>query len=587
MRSTFSGFSGSSGSSASSRAARRTRRVTTCTALVLSAGMLFSTPAVADSAPRPVPEAPTKARTAPSQLDLSPLAGPSDRARTAQASAVVKPRFDVDGDGKSDLINREWDGAVYTVLTSDAAGGAWTGLGGSTVLSQDIIPIGDQDGSRGPEVLTLTKYGRLELFADADATSGTFRWAGNGWNIYNKVFSPGDVNGDGRADLMARRHNGDLYQYLATGSRTAPFGAPTKVGYGWGLYDQIVGVGDNDGDGKGDVVARDTNGGLFFYGSTGNTAAPLKARKSIGTGWNIYNQIAAGDDMNGDGRADLFARDRNGALWAYAGLGDGRVAERRRISSDGLWISVDQFGGGGGIPSSGKNAFLGRDARGTLFWYGALNNGKIGARKQWGDVGGWSGANITYVSSTDRGTFGHLLETYQGRLYDGDVDLGRGWQIYNLLIGPGDLNGDGKGDLLARDGSGVLWLYPGNGEGTSFGGRVKVGSGWNAYNRIVGAGDYSGDGRTDLVARDGAGVLWMYRGTGSATTPFSGRVRIGSGWGAYKQIVAPGDIDGDGKGDLLAVASNGNLLPYISTGTGKFTLKAKIGTGFQIYPNLY
>ncbi|MFE3070850.1 FG-GAP repeat domain-containing protein [Streptomyces sp. NPDC059247] len=585
MRSAFAGFSGSSGSS------RAARRVTTCTALVLSAGMIFSTPAVADSAPRPVPEAPSHTRKAPSQLDLSALAGTSGHARTAQASAVVKPRFDVDGDGRSDLINREWDGAVYTVLTSEAQGDAWKGLGGSEVLTHDIIPIGNQNGSAGPEVLTLTKYGRLELFSDANATSGTFRWGGNGWNIYNKVFSPGDVNGDGKADLMARRHNGDLYLYLATGSRTAPFGAPRKVGYGWGLYDQIVGVGDNDGDGKGDVVARDTNGGLFFYGSTGNTSAPLKNRKSIGTGWNIYNQIVAADDANGDGRADLLARDRKGDLWAYPGLGDGRVAGRQRIPSDGPWISVDQFGGGGGVPSSGKNAFVARDARGTLFWYAGLNNGQVKARQQWGTDGGWAGANITYVSSTDRDTFGDLLETYQGRLYKGDVDLGGGWQIYNLLIGPGDLNGDGKGDLLARDRSGVLWLYPGNGEGTSLGARVRIGSGWNAYNRVLGAGDYSGDGRTDLLARDGSGVLWMYRGTGSATTPFSGRVRIGAGWGTYKQLVAPGDLDGDGKGDLLAVASNGELFRYLSTGkdNGTHTLspRVKIGTGYQIYPNLY
>ncbi|MFJ9431884.1 FG-GAP repeat domain-containing protein [Streptomyces sp. NPDC101490] len=552
--------------------------------------MLFSTPAVADSAPRPVPKAPTQDRTTPSRLDLSPLAGPSDRARTAQASAAVKPRFDVDGDGKSDLINREWDGAVYTVLTS-GTGGAWKGVGGSTVLTHDIVPIGDQDGSGGPEVLTLTKYGRLELFSNASATSGTFRWGGSGWNIYNKVFSPGDVNGDGRADLMARRHNGDLYLYLATGSATAPFGAPTKIGYSWGLYDQIVGVGDNDGDGKGDVVARDTNGGLFFYGSTGNTAEPLKARKSIGTGWNVYNQIVAADDANGDGRADLMARDRKGALWGYKGLGDGRLSTRQLIAENGKFLSVDQFGTGGGVPSSGKTAFLARNARGTLFWYGGENNGLLTPVEQWNEVGDWNGANISFVSSLDSNTYGDLLETYRGRLYRGDIDLGGGWQIYNLLIGPGDLSGDGKGDLLARDGSGVLWLYRGNGEGTSFAGRVRVGAGWGGFNRIVGAGDYSGDGRTDLVARDGAGVLWLYKGTGSATTPFGARLKIGAGWGAYKQLVAPGDIDGDSKGDLLGVASNGELFRYVSTGkdngTHTFSPRVRIGTGYQIYPNLY
>ncbi|MFG2559209.1 hypothetical protein [Streptomyces sp. NPDC048496] len=40
---------------------------------------------------------------------------------------------------------------------------------------------------------------------------------------------------------------------------------------------------------------------------------------------------------------------------------------------------------------------------------------------------------------------------------------------------------DGKGDLLARDTSGNLYIHPGNGTGSGFGARVKVGGGWNTY----------------------------------------------------------------------------------------------------------
>jgi hypothetical protein len=47
-----------------------------------------------------------------------------------------------------------------------------------------------------------------------------------------------------------------------------------------------------------------------------------------------------------------------------------------------------------------------------------------------------------------------------------------------------DLNGDGKADLLARDTSGVLWFYPGNGKG-SFSTRTRIGSGWNAMNALA------------------------------------------------------------------------------------------------------
>ncbi|MFF4321401.1 FG-GAP-like repeat-containing protein [Streptomyces sp. NPDC001568] len=51
--------------------------------------------------------------------------------------------------------------------------------------------------------------------------------------------------------------------------------------------------------------------------------------------------------------------------------------------------------------------------------------------------------------------------------------MGAGWDTFTHLIGPGDLTGDGKPDLLAveDEGDGALWLYPGTGTG-GFGNRT-------------------------------------------------------------------------------------------------------------------
>nr|WP_063782334.1 VCBS repeat-containing protein [Streptomyces vietnamensis] len=548
--------------------------------------MLLASPAVADSAPRPprpVVE-PQRGDSAPANLDLSPLAGTADTARAAEATAVVAPRFDVDGDGKTDLIHRKWNGWTYVAPSSGTAPTVFDTSG--TVLDLDLVPLGDQTGNGKPEVLSLTATGSLQLYVDATSTTGSFAWSGSGWNIYNKVFSPGDVDGDGKADLLARQYNGELYFYRWTGNATAPFAGRVKVGSGWGAYDQLVGLGDNDGDGKGDLLTRDTAGKVYFYGSTGSTAAPFKPRKELGGGWNIYNQIVAADDVNADGRADLLARDQSGALWGYNGRGNGTFETRVKLT--GSWLNVDQFGGAGNIPAAGKTAFLARDKAGTLFWYGGENNGKLTAREQQGSTGGWAGANLSFVSALDGGPYADLLEIYQGHLYNRERDLGGGWQIYNLLAGPGDLSGDGKSDLLARDSAGVLWLYQGNGSGTGFASRIKVGSGWGGYNRILGAGDFSGDGRADVVVRDGSGNLYLYKGTGSKTAPFAGRVRIGTGWGTYTKLVAPGDLNGDGKADLLGVTAAGDLYRYLGTGTNAaITPRVKIGYGFQTYANLY
>ncbi|MFD9487703.1 FG-GAP repeat domain-containing protein [Streptomyces sp. NPDC059991] len=68
----------------------------------------------------------------------------------------------------------------------------------------------------------------------------------------------------------------------------------------------------------------------------------------------------------------------------------------------------------------------------------------------------------------------------------------------NQLAPPGDLNGDGKADLVARDGSRNLWLYPGNGRGT-FGGRAKLPYAWPADAPVLATGDVNGDGISDLM----------------------------------------------------------------------------------------
>ncbi|MFC8292683.1 FG-GAP repeat domain-containing protein [Streptomyces sp. NPDC057242] len=557
-------------------------RLAACTALVLSAGMLLATPASADGpAPRPVAEKPAPDFTPPT---LKRQTSGADRAGTATAGVGASPQLsDFDGDGAGDLIFRSWNGNLYTA-TAAGTGGLFLGEASEPV--KDVVPIGNQDGDvSGPEVLTLSARGTLTLYADATPTYASYTWEGGGWNIYNKVLAPGDVNDDGRADLLARDHAGNLYLYYATGNRYAPFSSRVKIGAGWNIYDQVLGIGDNNGDGWADVIARDPAGTLWFYAGKGDKASPFATRKALGGGWDIYNQIFPVGDDNGDGNGEMIARDLQGNFWYYTGRGNGTFSARQKIGSN--WQGIPQFGGAGNIPVTGdKDGLMARDKSGTMFWYGPTNTGRLGDRAQYGDKGGWAGANFTYLSTLNHDGSSDIAELFQGNLYVEGEYIGGGWGVYNALVGPGDLSGDGNGDLLARDKSGVLYLYRGNGWGTGFASRINLGGGWNAYNKIVGAGDYTGDGRADVVARTSGGDLYLYAGTGSATAPFKGRVKIGSGWHIYSGIVAPGDLNADGKGDLLGVAANGELFSYLNTAPNKFSQRARIGTGFGIYNSM-
>ncbi|MFD9794378.1 FG-GAP repeat domain-containing protein [Streptomyces sp. NPDC059070] len=167
--------------------------------------------------------------------------------------------------------------------------------------------------------------------------------------------------------------------------------------------------------------------------------------------------------------------------------------------------------------------------------------------------------------------------------------VGGGWNIYNTLLSPGNLGGAGAGDLLGRDASGNLYLYLGYGNGklTS---RYLVGGGWGQYTQIAGNGDLTGDGKPDIVARGSDGTLWLYKGTGNYKAPFEARTKIGGGWNTYNALVSSGDVDLDGKTDLLARDGAGALWLYKGTGNAAapYQPRVKVGTsGWNTYRLLY
>ncbi|MFD8015502.1 FG-GAP repeat domain-containing protein [Streptomyces sp. NPDC058955] len=561
----------------------RGRRVAACTALALSAGMLLATPASADdsdSAARLFAEKRPAATDGPKKSLSLPQAG-STRAGALAAEAVSPLLSDLDGDGVEDIIYRD----EYGLLNSVVGDVTWPfGDWSATAATLDIVPIGNQGGSTLPEVLTVSTDGVLTLHKDNSET-GSVDAEGNprpgvrvggGWQIYNKIASPGDVNGDGRADVIARTPAGQLYVYIATGDLTKPLGTRILVGSGWGAYDQLVGLGDANGDGKGDLYARDTTGTLWFYLGTGDKTKPFATRKSIGGGWNVYTQLVAG----GDG--SLLGRDLGGTLYYYAPNGNGTLAGRIKASETAAWSDAAQIANSGTIPYLGRDGVHALTSGGSWYWYQNTTTGKLAPRLAIDEENSFPGENIFGVSSMNNDGSSDLGHITSGYFFIDGEEIGAGWNIYNSVVGPGDLTGDGKGDIIARDKSGVLYLYKGNGLGTSLATRVKVGTGWQIYNKIIGAGDYTGDGRTDIVARTTGGDLYVYPGTGSATAPFGTRKLVGSGWGGFKQLASPGDLNADGKGDLIAVNGAGELVRYLNTAPSKF-VSAKIGTGFQIY----
>ncbi|MFI5805889.1 FG-GAP repeat domain-containing protein [Streptomyces sp. NPDC051561] len=144
-----------------------------------------------------------------------------------------------------------------------------------------------------------------------------FTQVGSGWNMYTRVFSPGNLGGASAYDILGRDANGVLWLYLGYGDGKST--SRIRVGDGWN-YNQIFGLGDLTGDGKADVLGRDgATGFLWLHPGTGDYKAPFGPRIKAGTGWNMHNNIIGAGDVDLDGTADLIARGNDGALWRYSG----------------------------------------------------------------------------------------------------------------------------------------------------------------------------------------------------------------------------------------------------------------------------
>jgi hypothetical protein len=477
---------------------------------------------------------------------------------------------DVNGDGKPDLlvthqclrIDACTQGVVGVLLgngdgTFQAA--ASYGSGGYDASS---VAVADVNGDGLPDLVVTNQcasatnclHGSIGLLLGNG--DGTFQraviHASSGEFTYSVAVV--DVNGDGKPDMLVSNlcasssncANGTVDVWLGNGYGT--FIEPVSYSSG-GYAGASIAVADVNGDGKLDILVTNqcasssncTNGTVGVL--LGNGDGTFQQAVTYGSGGYVGASIVV-LDVNGDGKPDLLVANVCASIGncTNSGIGDGSVGVLLGNGDGTFQTAVSYSSGGqsslsvaaGDVNGDGKPDLLVTNlCAGTSYCgNGIVRDGSVGVLLGNGD-----------------GTF-QAAESY---------DSG-GYESYSLAVG--DVNGDGKPDLLVADvcasssncANGVVKVMLGKGDGT-FQAAGTYGSGGYEAGSIAVA-DVNGDGNPDLVLANFcadsnncvSGVVSVMLGNGDGT--FQAAVTYGSGgWGAYSVAVA--DVNGDGKPDLL------------------------------------
>jgi hypothetical protein len=296
----------------------------------------------------------------------------------------------------------------------------------------------------------------------------------------------GDVNGDGKADIVAFGNNA-TYVSLSSGTRfNAAHVGVRNYGVtagGWTSQDAFPRLlGDVNGDGRDDIVAF---GNRAVYVSLSNgiqfgVPTPWIGAYGVSAGgWSSQDRYPrALGDVNGDGKTDIVAFGENGTFVSLS-TGSGFTAPATWVRSfgrgekGGWWTSQNTY--------PRMVADVNGDGRDDIIGFGN---------------------NATYVALSTGSGFTTPTEW----IYDFGVSPTAGsWTSYDLFPRTvADMNGDGKADIVGFGRNGVQVA---SSTGTSF--RPPVmwvenygtqAGGWSNYNifpRVV--GDLNGDGRNDIV----------------------------------------------------------------------------------------
>ena len=478
-------------------------------------------------------------------------------------STVAAATGDFNGDGKLDVVNIDsasnlnvmlghGDGTFESPLTMNLA---------ASNIFYDAIAVGDFNGDHLLDValwaLNATT-GTTEVHIFLGNGAGGFTFKATYTAPSSNDFNPGpnsivsvDVNGDDKVDLVAMTPYNGVFVFLGHGDGTfqAPVVNATVCTSTIGNCGSLA-VADLNDDGKPDLALQSndtTGGGMSILLNTGSGTFGTGTYYPVGiSGVFAASGIAIGD-VNGDKKPDVVVASSSVTAIVYLNQGSGTFKVNGTV---------------GTVPLNPTNNVVLAD----------INNDKkldIVVADGLGNV-------LTFYGK-GKGTFTN------GPMYP----LQACNDCSNFLVAIDDFNGDGTPDLMETNGIETTTVALGRGDGTFQTSQLYAYSSLTATNIVT--ADFNGDGFPDIAQSivGDSGKIGINLGSSHGVLGAASLITPGTCANNYVEWVAAGDVNGDGKADLVAAlqdatfagCQNQTVAVLEGLGTGKFKKAVYYPTG--------
>jgi hypothetical protein len=525
---------------------------------------------------------------------------------SASTTSVVAE--DVNGDGKIDVVALTQYNGVF-VYTGNGDGSFQTGVNYATVNPNGPnqgVAVGDVNGDGHPDIAISASSGMEILLNNGNGTFGApAYYNGNGFGSGSGI-AIGVLTTGGKPDVVTSVLNGVAEVFLNQGNGTFTVGSSLSYP-NVGPNTNII-LADINNDKKLDLVAPDIFGNVYTFLGKGNGTF------SAGTDFSLEEyggaSVAAVGDFNGDGTLDLLEANGTSSTNTISfGRGDGtfRTAQFYAYPGNGQNqnIAVADFNGDGvpdvasqgptnesiGIVLGGSHGVL--TATPSYVTAGSCPNNYV----FWvaaGDVNGDGKPDLvaTLQDATFSGCQNHTVAV-MGGLGNGKFGpahyyptgtTGQEYQAYLV-----DVNGDGHPDIVTSNSDGSISVLLNKGNGTFNAPKLITGvETLNAADNQLTFADFNGDGKLDIAVAanptpQDTQAVYVLLGNGNGT--FGSPITTATGY--FQTTLVAGDFNGDGKQDLFVNTSNWGCSGTVGGtlfGSGYLYLKGNGNGTFSVSP---